>query len=167
MNLVIRAHKTGKSLKKYQKDYIRRKISISGIPKSWGDKDLEEFFLDYGKIENAYVMKKTREDQELLNGVVIFSAKKNAKKCCEMKQIKTQFGFLKVDQKLKRDNGKSKDEDQTDEQILRPSSYHCYEIAQHQVKPTLRGYFTREHFQIEALKKEFFMNFRVNYPKKG
>lgn len=44
MNLVIKAHKEGKRLKKYQKNFQKRKLQVRGIPKNWNDLDLEIFF---------------------------------------------------------------------------------------------------------------------------
>lgn len=93
MNLVIKAFKEGKVLQKFVKDVNRRKMHVRGIPPNWNDIKLEQFFVKFGKVENAYVQRKYGEDEELLNGMVIFSAKRSAVECSSLREIE-------VDQKV-------------------------------------------------------------------
>lgn len=92
MNLVIKAHKEGKVLQKFIKDVNKRKVCVDHIPSNWDDIKLEEFFLRYGKVENAYVERKLGQVQDHLKGMVIFCAKRCAVECSSLQKIEVAPG---------------------------------------------------------------------------
>lgn len=87
MNLVIKAYKEGKVLQKFVKDVNKRKVCIKGIPRDWDDLKLEEAFLRFGKVENAYVERRLGQQEELLKGMVIFCAKRCAVECSSLQEM--------------------------------------------------------------------------------
>lgn len=104
MNLVIKAHKEGKVLQKFIKDVNKRKVCVTGIPNYWDDLKLEDFFLQYGKVENAYVERRIGHEQNHLSGLVIFCAKRCAVECSLKRKIEADAGVqLSVSLYLQKD----------------------------------------------------------------
>lgn len=131
MNIVIKAYKTGKLLKKYQKDIARRKVLVRNIPKYWDDQILENFFTErIGNLENAFITN-TNSKRKFNIGYIIFYAKKHAKKCCEEKefQLEDQHGEKLVveyaDEKVqekKGNNQNTRDSERNGEELQGTSS---------------------------------------------
>lgn len=92
MNLIIKPHKEGKVLKKYQKNLEKRKVKVTGIPPNWNDFDLELCFINKSKIENAYVIKNLSSPQDNLEGILVFSTKKLAREWCNKETLELDFG---------------------------------------------------------------------------
>lgn len=78
MNLVIKPHKTGKALKRYLKDVKKRKIEVEKLPDFWEEKNLEDEFSKYGKIENCYIERINGDSHKKFKGVVFFKNRKSA-----------------------------------------------------------------------------------------
>lgn len=87
MNLVIKPQKLGRALKNFIKDFKKRRVLVKGIPNWWDDFKLEEYFAQFGKLENAYVIRNGDQESSFTEGMVAFLAKKDAVKCYEHERI--------------------------------------------------------------------------------
>lgn len=194
MNLVLKAFKDGKQLRKNNKDLLKRTLEISNIPSRWDDLTLEAYFGGYGKMENAYVKRSWKSDSEQRIGVLVFSSKKVAKsvairKCFEVDGQKLEVFAKESQRSQKADNGGIK-KNNTKPKIAVQKSGNIdnkliiedveeiekrnsklknlisfdYELAYHQLKPTSNCYFIESRPEWEE--KERFCNLRLNYSLK-
>lgn len=187
MNLVIKAHKEGKVLQKFIKDVNKRKVCIKEIPTSWDDIRLEQFFLKFGKVENAYVEKKLGQEQRSYKGMVIFCAKRCAVECSSLKSVVTEEGHqLKVSlfvesksskesteqrQKTMESPGNQQRTEEKFQNMKKKESNNSQKFLKitsdreedfHQVKPTSKVFFRVNYLDIKA-HVCCFDNIRFNY----
>lgn len=94
MNLVIKPQKKGRALKNFIKDFKKRRVLVNGVPGSWTDRDLEDFFLQFGKLENAYILKNDDPASFNSEGIVAFLAKKDAIRCYEQEELTLPGGHV-------------------------------------------------------------------------
>lgn len=182
MNLVIKAYKEGKRLRRYNKDFRKRKLEVENIPRCWGDHELEAYFEKFGRLENAYVVSNKINQNLDKTGVLIFTAKKAAKQCLKHNFFEAGGVRIRVFSSWK--NGEEKiqqvENQQGDQNLMEDereriqsqderfggsrqeflySSVFDYELARHQLKPTLKSYFDASSSKKADL---YAKNLRIN-----
>lgn len=87
----VKKHKSGNELKKEKKLIEKRRIFVQNIPKEWTDEILYEKFLEYGEIEESYVVKYQTERKNYIDkdvGYVLFKEVNDALRLIAMGEVK-------------------------------------------------------------------------------
>lgn len=171
MVLIVKPHKTGKALKRYLKDVKKRKIEVINIPDNWNSENLENFFSEFGEIENCYIEK---NDRNLPNkAVVSFMLKEIAKNCKIIGKFDIGNGiFLEIFDKTKKNlqhketqkqyKNKKGNFNNAKNQISKRFRNPKKLLRFHREEPTSEAYFIsrKEFFQKREMKESD--NFRLN-----
>ena len=74
----------GKKLEKHLQDLNARRVAIWGVPRSTPDHIIANYFEQFGRIENAFVLSKPATDKP--DAFVVFASKKDSKKVLRIKE---------------------------------------------------------------------------------
>lgn len=85
--LQIRPYVQGEDLKNFKDEVNSRRIFVSKIPKSWADGVLKEFFLPFGELETAYIIRKRQTKKSKGFGYVVYKNKETALKVASLNKI--------------------------------------------------------------------------------
>lgn len=160
-------YSSGSDLKKLQRKVNSKRIFISKIPSNWKDEDLLDLFGRFGKIENAYIIRRRKNNKSRGFGYAIFETEEAAARVASLGSVKTQETTLLVKMHEPKHKQAIKEEEGRPDSLkvespglkIQPETPFLKLKGQH-TKPTKSSYHlvTGSYFHLES-------NIRINHSK--